>query len=268
MQRTRTLAALTAAAAAAISSGTQAQVSEEGMGKIVPVELYVCQLMEGKGRSDLDAVIGQWNQFMDERDLNDYAAWILTPYFFGTEQSFDLIWMGAASNGETMFDTMQKWIMEGGEVAAAFNEGGEVAAAFNEVVDCPVHMGLGSAMYKAPPKGVTSDMAVIAMSDCEMNEGTRYSDVRSAELEWATYLTEQDTAAAVWHWFPNFGGGDQDYDYKLVYAYASLSDMGADWEMRANGGGAAASREIFGDLDDCDDSRVYLGRSIRNAQLR
>jgi hypothetical protein len=253
-----TVAALSAAMMAFTAPLGHAQVSEDGMGKILPVELYVCQFNEGKGPAELNAVVDQWNAFMDERKLS-YAAWLLTPYYYGMDQAFDVIWMGASPDGNAM----------GAGTHAYVTEGGEIAAAFAGVMDCPVHVGLASAMYKAPPRGSnTSEMSVIAMQDCEMNEGTRYSDVRSAELAWAEHLGEQKVNTAVWHWFPTFGGGDQDYDYKLVYAYENLKEMGTDWEMRANGGGRAKEREIFGDLDDCNDARVYVARSIRAAKLR
>jgi hypothetical protein len=258
MKNMTTTAAIAGATLALTSPLGHAQVSEDGMGKMVPVELYVCQFNEGKSAADLGPVIERWNQFMDERKLT-YSAWLLTPYYFGADQSFDMIWMGASPDGNAMGMTSHAWITEGGDIAAAFTE----------VMDCPVHVGLSSAMYKAPPSNSSSaEMSVIAMQDCEMNEGTRYSDVRSAELAWASYLGERDVAAAVWHWFPTFGGGDQDFDYKLIYAYANLKDMGADWEMRANDGGSAESRDIFGDLDECNDARVYIARNVRAAKLR
>jgi hypothetical protein len=240
------------------STASFSQVTEDGMGKILPVELYVCQFMDGKGHSDLEPVVAQWNAFMDEHDVNGYAAWLLTPYYRGAEQNFDVLWMGAATDGNAMGRGAHHWITEGGEVAAAFAE----------VMDCPVHLGLASAMYKAPPKGNTSGLQVISMSDCKMNEGTRYSDVRSAEVEWAQHLSDAGSDAAYYHWFPDFGGGDQDFDYKLVYGYTDLKRMGSNWEMMANGGGRTTSREIFGDLDECDDSRVYVGKSIRSTKLR
>ena len=55
---------------------------------------------------------------------------------------------------------------------------------------------------------------------------------------------------------------------KVMTAYENFIDFGADWEQFANGGGRDASTDIFNDVDECDDARVYVARSLRSAQLR
>ena len=251
-------AALAAAASLFASHISVAQVTEDGMGKVIPVELFVCSYVEGKGRADLDPVVAQWTKFMDDRKFKDYAAWLLTPYYYGTGQEFDLIWMGASKDGKAMGNTTHLWVPEGGEVAAAFDE----------VMHCAVHVGMSSAMYKSPPQNRTPGSSILTMSDCTMNEGTRYSDVRSAEIKWAAYREENGSKSGTWHWFPTFGGGDQDFDYKIMTSHENFKELGADWEKAANGGGREMSESVFGDLDECDDERVYVARSIRAVQLR
>ncbi len=258
MKKLHRVAAFTAVVSLFATSATFAQVSEDGMGKVIPVELFACDFLDGKGPEDLNAVIAQWTEFMDDRKTDSYAAWLLTPYYYGMEQDFDVIWMGASTDGNAMGQGTHDWLTEGGEVAGGFAE----------VINCRAHIGLASAMYKSPPQNETPESSIITMMDCNMNEGTRYSDVRSAELEWAKYMTENGSEAGTWHWFPVFGGGDQDYDYKIVNAYRDFKLLGADWEQSANGGGREAANELFGDLDECDDARVYVARSVRAAQLR
>ena len=257
MKKTQQAAALCAVLSLIASPVTLAQVSEDGMGKMVPVELLACNYADGKGSADLDAVVDAWNEWMDDKKVDDYAAWTLSPYYFGAEQDFDLIWLGASSDGNALGSGTHMWLTEGGEHAAAFAD----------VLDCMAHIGMSSALYKAPADGTPEGM-VISMMNCDMNEGTRYSDVRSAELAWAEYMTEQGSQAGTFHWFPVYGGGDQDYDYKVVTAYPTFVELGADWEQFANGGGRAASMEIFDDIDECDDARVYIGQSRRAAELR
>ena len=80
-------------------------------------------------------------------------------------------------------------------------------------------------------------------------------------------MNEAGSTAGTWHWFPAFGGGDAEYDYKVVNAYENFSELGKDWQHNANGGGREASADIFGDLDECDDARVYLAKSRRAAQI-
>ena len=58
------------------------------------VEVYTCNYVEGKGPSDLDAVIANWNDWADAQGVNNYSAWTMTPFYSSPEQDFDVIWMG------------------------------------------------------------------------------------------------------------------------------------------------------------------------------
>ena len=240
------------------ASPSIAQVSDDGMGKVLPVEVYACKYNEGKTVADLNPIIDRWNEFADDNDLDNYAAWMLTPFFFTPEQDFDMLWLGAWSDGNAMGAGLQNWI----------EDGQELGAAFSEVVDCVAHVALSSAMYKAPPGGNAPAAGVITMMNCELNEGKRYSDIKAAELKWAAHLSEQGSDAAFYHWFPMFGGGDSGFDYKVVFAYADFNELGAGVEYFANGGGREVSDGIFDDIDDCDDARVYLTRSLREGKIR
>jgi hypothetical protein len=252
-------AVLSAAALLGLSvSGANAQVSEDGMGKVLPVELFACSFNDGQDADDLESVIRRWTRFMDEKNITSYAAWTLTPVYYSPAQEFDMIWMGAWTDGNAMGSGSDTWM----------SEGTDIAEAFAEVVDCGAHVGLASAMYKSPPNNETPRSSIITMMDCELNEGKRYSDIRAAEIKWAKYLADSGSTAGYWHWFPTYGGGDAEYDYKVVFAYSSFGELGADWERGANGGGREAAAEIFGDIDECDDARVYAAQSRRAAQLR
>jgi hypothetical protein len=123
-------------------------------------------------------------------------------------------------------------------------------------------------MYKAPASNETPASGLITMMDCELNDGKGYSDIKAAEIKWAEYLASHGSKAGYWHWFPVFGGGDAEFDYKVVFSYANYKELGADFELNANGGGRETGQEIFDDIDDCDDARVYVATSRRAAKLR
>lgn len=235
-----------------------AQATNDGIGKIVPVELFVCSYRDGQDEGDLNRVIARWSKFMDDNGVNNYAAWTLSPYFYGADQNFDFIWMGASADGNAMGAGIDLWL----------SKGGELQGQFNAVADCNTHVLLSSAMYKAPPDGETPSSAVISMTDCKINEGRSYREVRMADVKWAEYLTNQGSKMGYFHWFPVFGGGNADFDYKVVSAQQNFTDLGADFEHFANGGGRAVARDIFANVDTCDDARVYLATPRRTAQLR
>ena len=45
---------------------------EEPAPQLVPVEMYACNYLKGKDRSDLDKVIARWNKWTDEHDPAPY----------------------------------------------------------------------------------------------------------------------------------------------------------------------------------------------------
>ncbi len=235
-----------------------AQVSADGMGKVVPVEVYACKYREGQGAAELDSVIASWTKFEDDNKTDTYAAYLLTPYFYGKKQDFDIIWLGAYKDGNAMGADVQNWI----------SKGGELQAAFDKVIECDEHSAYASSMYKAPAAGSTPGSGFVTIMDCKLNEGHEYADIKAAELKWAEHLGKSKSKAGYYHWMPLFGGGDAEFDYKVVNAYASFTEIGADFEQNANGGGRELSREIFGDIDECDDARVYVSKSIREAKIR
>ena len=257
--KTRYKAAATAALVSLLVTNLAfAQVSEDGLGKVLPVEIWACTYNDGQDISDLDKVTVRWNKFLDDNGDTNRAAWVLTPYVYTPEQDFDFLWMEAFADGNAMGTGTHLWLTKGGDLSEDYDE----------VADCTAHVVLSSAMYKAPANAETPSSGIITMMNCEMNEGSRYSDVKAAELKWAEHLTNSGSNAGYWHWFPTFGGGDSEFDYKIVFAYADYVELGADFERFANGGGRKASREIFSDVDDCDDARVYVATVQRAAKLR
>lgn len=251
-------AVIAAAGLLLFANSSLAQVSEDGMGKILPVHLYACSFREDQDRGDLERVIDRWIRYADENGMSNYSAWTLTPYHYGPNQDFDVIWMGAYTDGNALGAGVDQWLANGSDIYDGFME----------VLDCGAHVGLTSAMYKAPPDNATPANSIITMMDCKLNEGHRYPDIRSAEIAWAEHLTSVGSSAGIWHWYPMFGGGDQDFDYKVMMAYENYSELGKDIERRMNGGDFAVSRRTFRDIDECDDARVYVAQSRRSAQLR
>ncbi len=245
-------------AGALLASGPGlAQVSNDSMGKVLPVELYACTYLDGKGRADLNKVIDRWNKYQDDNDSKGYAAWLLTPFFYGPEQEFDLIWLGAYKDGNAMGRDLDSWITQG-----------ELQAAYATVVDCGAHLGFASAMYKAPADNATPISGVMTIMDCKLNEGQRYEAIQAAEVKWAAHLTKSGSKAGYYHWMPMWGGGAADYDYKVVVAQPSFAAIGADFERFFNSDGRELSDETFGDIDECDDARVYIIESVREAAIR
>lgn len=246
------ISTLTMLAGSAIASDHEA-----GM-KVVPVELYACTYNEGKGAADLDKVIAMWSTWADKQGMDDYAAWTLTPYYYGPEQEFDVIWLGAGKDAVAL----------GAAQDAFLTEGGEVAKGFNDVLNCNVHANFASFNHKAAPKGATPGNSVLTFSDCSYKEGATFSALTEAMGKWAGHLDSEESETTIFHWYPAYGGGKEVFDFKWIQSHESLAALGKDYDNYGTGGGWKTNRELLSDLIDCDSRRAYMAKNRRHAQLR
>ncbi len=221
----------------------------------VPVEIYACRYADGKGPADLDAVVRNWNKWADQQKLTEYTAWTLTPFYFGQEQDFDILWLGVSPTAKSMGRAQDVWLATGGKVNAEFER----------VTPCHSHGNFASLQFKAPPEGSDATNFMLTFSDCSIADGMNFGrDVAPALEEWATYRGEHGSAAGMWVLFPAYGGGGEEFDFKFVTSQRSNESMGADWDQYAAGGWKKAE-ELFSGKLDCDSSRVYNAQQRRAA---
>lgn len=225
---------------------------------VIPVELFACSYNDRKGPADLEKVIARWSTWADNNAVSTYAAWTLTPYYYGPEQDFDVIWLGAGTNAVELGKAQDRYLATNGGVDAAFRE----------VVTCDAHNNFASVNYKMPPQNATPQDSVLTFSDCKFKDGATFTAVSAAMAEWSQYLADHGSNTGIWHWYPVYGGGQEAFDFKWLEAHSSLEAMGGDYEIIGNGGGFITQGRLMGHLIDCDSSRVYLAKSRRFVQLR
>ncbi len=225
---------------------------EEDQGAI-PVEVYSCKYNDGMGPADLDAVVAKWNAWADERGMNDYSAWTLTPFYAGPDQDFDVIWMGVAKTAQGLGAAQDDWLANGGELAAEFDR----------VSPCDSHSNFAALEFKAPPDNDDPpDNVVISFSDCNIEDGKSFAnDVAPAIAAWAEFRAAQGSEAGHWVFFPVYGGGGEEYDFKYVTGHRSYEQQGIDYDNYD----PDKARELFSGLLDCDSSRVYNATNRRRA---
>jgi len=246
-----------ASAALVAAFGAGSAVAQEKV-VYVPVDLHACNYNEGKGAADLDSAVEKWNAYMDEDDADAYAAWTLTKHYANEDQDFDVLWLGAHRNGTTMGAGTDNYIANGGEVAEGFGE----------VVDCGMSGNYASRMFKAPPAGNVPGSGVIVFTSCTLNDGGSYEDVIAGTTAWAKVLGDAGSQAAIYHWYPIYGTGENDIDWKVITSYPSHTELGKDYDLMGNGGLHLKRRELLGSLDSCDVARVYDAKSRRAGKIR
>ena len=244
---------------------TAAVVAITGTGNVVaqdapvfiPVEIFACNYNEGKGAADLEPVIDMWNTYMDDANNDSYAAWTMTKHYANDDQTFDIAWIGASKNGTAMGEGNDHWLANGGEIGAAFGE----------VLNCGMTGLYASRQFKAAPDGNVPADGVLVFSNCSTEEGARYEDVVSAMNTWAGIQDEAGSTAAMYHWYPIYGTGEDDIGWKAITAYPNHAELGKSYDRMA-GGLYLKSQELFGDISDCDIARVYNVKNVRSASIR
>ncbi len=213
---------------------------------IYPVETWTCNYNEGKGPADLDKATANWNKWMDESGGEAYGAMTVTPWYYGGD-TFDVGWIGFWPDGATM----------GAGTDHYLTNGSKAAAGFAEAVTCDSHSNFATTMIKSPGDRETPDNLVLYFSDCNLRDGTEWSEVLAGLRAWGDYMTEQEYGNGLWLMFPAFGSADMKFDFKQVTSYDTHAQAGAAYDKYANGGGWEKRFELLGDKLKCDVSRVY-----------
>ena len=237
------------------AAGLDTAIAQDEDDSAAAVEIYTCSYADGKGTADLDEVVAKWNKWADDQGMADYSAWTMSPFYSSTEQDFDVIWLGATETGKAMGATQDMWLAKGGTLGDEFNS----------IIPCDSHSMHAAVEFKAPPKREDpSSGFVLDFTDCTIGDGKHFStDVAPALEAWSAYRAEHGSTAGMWAFFPVYGGGGEEYDFKFVVSHGNYSEQGADFDNYD----PAKAREIFPyGLLDCDSSRSYVATTRRTAE--
>lgn len=222
---------------------------------VVFVEIFGCAYNANNDMDDLLAVTRRWSTWSDQRNMTDYSAQILTPYYYSTAFPYDVIWLGVYRNAEAMGAGEAVWLAEGGEMGAAFDE----------VIDCSIHAqyaGLATHLpAQEPPE--SDAVALLSFQDCSLENERTVAEALEAHREWGDYLAGRGSDLFAGVLFPIAGEDpDADYVYKAVTAYPSAVAYGQALAA-LGGGGLQRAGQIFDRNVDCDIQRIYASNTVR-----
>jgi hypothetical protein len=222
---------------------------------IRPAELYVCTYHEGKGMADLMPVVDKFNAWLDKTGQNNYWAYLLVPYYHSSDRKLDVLWVGGWPSGAAMAAGLQRWV----------SEGGELSAEFDKVVDCDRIVNFAVMDLSKAPKPPAS--GPVSFSDCKVAKGRKFDDALGALHAWVAYEAEHGIVRDDFLLFPAFGeNSNASYDFKRVTTY-DWDALGKSYDQYANGGGYQKAEALFDGLLQCDSSRLYVSRRIREIQM-
>lgn len=233
-----------------VVSGAFAQ--EEAPTPLAAVEIFGCNFRDGKGMNDLNAITSRWNKWADGKNMKNYTALTLVPFYYSEEMTYDVLWLGAWPNGAAM----------GADTAVWIKEGGDIQAGFDKVLKCPVVLQLASLNIR-PPAGRPAPGSLTTFSDCKVHEGRTAGEAIEAMFKWSQYLVDNGSDVPQWVNFPVAGAtADADYDFKVSTGFSSAEAYGKYLDLYTSRGYRKAG-ELFGRLMDCNSSRVYVMNPVR-----
>ncbi|MFQ3324830.1 MAG: hypothetical protein ACI90U_002661 [Pseudomonadales bacterium] len=237
--------------AALLVSGPAMADNHQGP-KFSPAEIFLCNYKDGQNISGVNKATAKWNSWMDKTKQHDYLGITLTPMFNDPGVNMDVVWMGFWPDGKSMGAAIEKTMSKKGQ---------DATKDFFKVMNCPQHASFAVNVITAGPVE-TPDTAVMTFADCKIAEGKTPADAGAALTIWGDYLTNKGITGPMLTLWPAFGGGDVDFDFKMVQGYTNYVDFGNAFDAYGTGGGVMKARQIFGDIVHCNVARLY------NMQLR
>ena len=114
------------------------------------------------------------------------------------------------------------------------------------------------------PESAADDDFMLSVSDCNVAEGRRSDDALDAVREWGAYRDVNGSPGGTWAWFPIYGDGNADFDFKLLNRYAGPVGFGNFWQWIVDRAAYNVQAELFEGLLDCDVAQMYVGETIVN----
>lgn len=217
-----------------------------------PIEVYGCMYNDDADGDELGRAIESFNEWADERAVNDYTALVLHPYFAPASYPFDFLWVGIWADSTGLAGIRQR-----------LAEGGDVRQMLDESATCPLHQSYITTKVKDP--GGSTDTVPVEVSTCTVKEGRLGMEGGAVVAEWSAYLREAGSDSGQWILRPGWGNEpDAAYTFKWVKSYPSWASLGEDMEHFLNGGGEQRYGDVAGPVVDCDSPRVYLARAVRS----
>ena len=246
MNKTILTAAL--AAWAALLAGPKAMAQDDGP-MFVPLEMWACKFKDRKDQDDMDQV---YRALANGPGNEGYSAWHISPYMVGDRvEQFDFLYLGAWNDGSTMGSGLTSY-MQGGQ---------DIDEAWNATVDCMASM-YASNTIQSVPDGDSDGNFMLTVSDCKVADGSSGGQAIGALNRFNAYRVANGSTVPTFAWFPVYGGGGAEFDFKLVHAYSDAQNLGDEFSWYVDHQAYNTYNQITQGVVDCDEARLYNGRTL------
>jgi len=242
------LAATTAACT--LFMGTGLSIAQDGPPQFAPLELWACNYRDGKDQSDFQPVLDDLAEFAGDTRS---AIRILAPYLTGPQQAMDFIYIETWADGSTM----------GRDVGNYLENGSAIDEAWEDTVECSASSLYGRLSINQPSAGPDgNDNFVLTVSDCKVAHGRSSGQAIGAFQRFSEYRVANGSDVIELLWFPVYGGGGAEYNFKQVHVYNDYQHLGDSFQWFVDNQAYLVNQEMTDGLVSCDAARVYLGNNI------
>lgn len=215
-----------------------------------PVEMWACSYRDGKDQGDLDNI---YEGLIEASGDTAYAAWHLNPYFAGNlSDQFDFLYLGAWADSSVM----------GGDVALATTTYADTNADWDEALDCNGLMFASATVQSIDAEPSGDGSFVLTVSDCNVADGRTAAQAMGALNRYNDYRVANGSTVGTFVWFPVFGGGNAEFDFKLVQAHSGGQALGDSLQWFVDNQAYNVRNSMMEGLLQCDEARMYNGSTI------
>jgi hypothetical protein len=242
------LASLTAAVTFSMNISTT--FAQDGPPQFRPVEMWVCSFRDGKDQDDINDVY----EMIEAADADTaYAAWQLNSYFTGSlGQNIDFIYLGAWADNSTM----------GANLEDSWANHPEIDEVWEETVDCQGLMFASLRVQANPEPADDSGNFMLDVRNCTTGHGIGNGQAVAAIQKYNDYRVANGLTVGTFVWFPAYGNGEADFDFKIVTAYDGPRAWGDAGQWFTDNAAYRTRNAIGEGILECDEARMYTGRTL------
>ncbi len=230
--------------------GTSATLAQDGPPQFRPVEMWACSFRDGKDQEDMNDA---YEYFAEEPGPAKYAAFQLNPFMVGNRtENFDFIYVGVWESGSEMGSHMTTYV-------GADSDANE---AWDDTVDCTSLM-FASTRIQGPSQNDNGDF-VLTISDCNVEHNNSSDQAVGAISRFNDYRVANGVDIGTIVWFPVYGGGNAEFDFKLVNVFTGTQHLGDSFSWYADSQAFNVEGPMMRGVVDCDEARLYTGTTIMN----
>jgi len=239
-------------AACTLLMGTSVTFAQDGPPQFRPIEMWTCSYAGRNDRDDLDSV---YEGIVESAGDEAYAAWHLDPYFAGSRANdFDFFYLGAWEDGTTMGRDLTNYLANATDVGEAWDE----------ALDCVAHMFASNRIQANPATDDGTGNFILTVSDCNVAHDSNPAQAIGALQRFNAYRVANGSTVGTFAWFPVYGDGEAEFDFKLAQAYADFQALGDAFQWSVDNQAYNVSDAMTQGVVDCDEARVYTGTTIMN----